>query len=108
MPSDAAVIADVARGVATDALGNGNSASTSTDNTVTYDTHGPTVTVNQAMAQADPTNASPIQIGRASSKERGDFATGAVTLSGTAGGTTARVTGRRKTYEGAGPGIAGG
>ena len=37
-------------------VGNPNVASTSTDNTVTYDTTPPTVTINQATGQADPTS----------------------------------------------------
>ena len=43
-----------------DAAGNASQASTSTDNTVTYDVTPPTVTINQAAGQADPTNAGPI------------------------------------------------
>ena len=43
-----------------DAAGNANTASTSTDNTVTFDATAPTVTINQAAGQADPTNSSPI------------------------------------------------
>lgn len=39
-----------------DSAGNTNTASTSTDNSVTYDATSPTVTVNQADDQADPTN----------------------------------------------------
>jgi hypothetical protein len=39
--------------IATDAAGNGNAASTSTDNTVTWDNVAPSVTINQAGAQAD-------------------------------------------------------
>ncbi len=35
-------------------------AASSTDNEVTYDATPPTVTINQATGQADPTNASPI------------------------------------------------
>ena len=50
----------VAAGVASDAASNANAASTSTDNTVTFDATPPTVTINQAAGQADPTNASPI------------------------------------------------
>ena len=63
-------------------------ASTSTDNTVTYDTTAPTVTINQAAGQADPTNASPINFTVVFSEPVTDFATGDVTLSGTAGATT--------------------
>src|SRR2546429_3743467 len=47
-------------GGATDAAGNGNPASTSTDNTVTFDPTPPTVTINQAAGQADPTSTAPI------------------------------------------------
>src|SRR5207244_580500 len=54
------VIATIPAGGATDATGNGNTASTSTDNTVTFDNAAPTVTINQATGQADPTGASPI------------------------------------------------
>src|SRR3989442_1655387 len=42
---------------------NGNTASTSTDNTVTFnapDTTPPSVTINQAATQADPTSSAPI------------------------------------------------
>ena len=60
MTGSGTVIASIAAGVAQDAAGNPNIASTSTDNTVTYDVTPPTVTINQAAAQADPTNASPI------------------------------------------------
>ena len=49
----------------------------------------PTVTINQAAGQADPTNASPINFTVVFSEAVTDFATGDVTLSGTAGATTA-------------------
>ena len=98
MSSNGTVIADIGAGVATDALGNGNTASTSTDNTVTYDTMGPTVTIEQAVGQADPTNASPINFTVMFSEVVTDFATGDVSLSGTAGATTAIVTGSGTTY----------
>src|SRR5205085_2816613 len=80
-------------------LGNGNSASTSTDNTVSYDTTAPTVTIDQAVAQADPTKISPIHFTVVFSESVSDFATGDVTLSGTAGATTAAVTGSGTTYD---------
>ena len=60
MTGNGTVIASVAAGVAHDAAGNANTASTSTDNSVTYDATAPTVTINQAAGQADPTNALPI------------------------------------------------
>src|SRR5258706_10604154 len=85
-------------GPAHDSVGNASAASTSTDNTVTYDATSPTVTINQAVGQADPTNASPINFTVVFSESVSDFATGDVTLSGTAGATTATVTGSGTTY----------
>src|SRR5437016_2257343 len=60
MTTDGTVIASVPAGVARDAAGNLNTASTSTDNSVTFDATPPAVTINQAAGQADPTNSSPI------------------------------------------------
>jgi hypothetical protein len=57
-----------------------------------------TVTINQAIAQADPTSASPINFTVIFSAAVTDFATGDVTLGGTAGATTAVVTGSGTTY----------
>jgi len=54
------LIPSIAANRVTDFIGNNNTASTSTDNTVTYETTAPTVTVNQAAGQADPTSALPI------------------------------------------------
>ena len=62
------------------------------------DTTPPSVTINQASGQADPTNASPINFTVVFSEPVSDFATGDVTLSGTAGATTATVTGSGTTY----------
>ena len=60
MTGDGTVTATIAAGVAQDAASNTNNASTSTDNTVTYDTTKLDVTINQAGGQADPTNVSPV------------------------------------------------
>lgn len=62
------------------------------------DTTSPTVTINQAAGQADPTHSSPINFTVVFSEPVSDFATGDVTLSGTAGATTATVTGSGTTY----------
>ncbi|HVY35718.1 MAG TPA: polysaccharide deacetylase family protein, partial [Candidatus Paceibacterota bacterium] len=65
------------------------------------DTTSPSVTINQkssAPAQADPTSSSPINFTVVFSESVSDFATGDVTLSGTAGATTATVTGSGTTY----------
>ena len=48
----------------------------------------PTVTIEQAAAQSDPTGASPINFTVVFSESTNDFATGDVTLAGTAGATT--------------------
>ena len=57
-----------------------------------------TVSINQAASQADPASASPINFSVVFSEPVADFATGDVTLSGTAGATTAVVTGSGTTY----------
>ena len=61
MATPGTVVASIVAGAATDLAGNGSAVSTSTDSSVTYNSTGPTVTINQAAGQADPTNASPIQ-----------------------------------------------
>ena len=98
MANGETVTASVNAGAATDAAGNVSAASTSTDNQVTYDATPPTVTINQEATQADPTNASPINFTVVFSEAVSDFATGDVTLGGTAGATTATVTGSGMTY----------
>ncbi len=98
MTGDGTVIATLTANVAADAAGNGNVASTSADNTVTYDTTAPTVTINQAAGQADPTSASPINFTVVFSETTINFATGDVTLTGSALPTTATVTGSGTTY----------
>src|SRR5207245_580897 len=57
-----------------------------------------TVTINQAAGQADPTNASTINFTVVFSAPVSDFTTGKVTLSGSAGATTATVSGSGTTY----------
>ena len=110
MTSSGTVIATVAANVAEDAAGNDNTASTSTDNEVTYnapDTTAPTVTINQASGQSDPTSTSPINFTVVFSEPVSGFATGDVTLSGTAGATTATVSGGPTTYNVAVSGMTG-
>src|SRR5258708_1325816 len=69
--------------VARDAAGN---RTTSAPVTVTVDNVAPTVTINQAATQADPTNSSPINFTVVFSKPVSGFTGTGVTLSGTAGG----------------------
>ncbi len=54
--------------------------------------------INQAASQADPANISPINFTVVFSELVSDFVTGDVTLGGTAGATTAIVTGNGTTY----------
>ena len=62
MTTSGTVTAEIAAGVATDAAGNPNEASTSSDNEVTYtlDNTNPAVAIDQDTGQADPTGDSPI------------------------------------------------
>ena len=94
------VTAVIAAGTAHDYAGNANSASTSTDNTVTYDpTAGPTVTINQASGQVDPTATIPVNFTVVFSTSVTGFTSGDVTIGGTAPGTkSATVTGSGTTY----------
>src|SRR5439155_1271059 len=94
------VVASIPAGGAADAAGNGNTASSSTDNTVAFDAVAPTVTVNQAAGQADPTNASPITFTVVFSESVTGFTGSDVSFAGsTTGGTfVASVSGTGATY----------
>jgi hypothetical protein len=99
MTQDGTVIATVNAGAAQDASLQDNTASTSTDNTVTYvKPVPPTVTINQAAGQADPTSTSPIQFDIEFSAPVTGFVAGGVQLSGTAGATTVALTGSGASY----------
>ncbi len=99
MTSSGTVVASLGAGVAADPAGNPNAASTSADNTVTWDNVAPTVTINQAAAQADPTKTSPINFTVVFSEPVLNFVTGDVTFGGTAGGAkVGTVTGAGTTY----------
>ncbi len=98
MTSNGTVIASIPAGVAADAAGNANTASGVSDNSVTYDTVAPSATIVQAAGQADPTSASPILFTVTFSENVQNFQTGDVTLSGTAGATTAIVSGGPMIY----------
>jgi hypothetical protein len=93
------VVADVVAGAATDAAGNPSDASTSTDNTARFDTTAPTVTIEQASGQPDPTNVASVEFTVTFSEPVVGFADGDVELSGTAGGAlTPAVTGTGPTF----------
>ncbi len=99
MTGSGTVIVSLAAGVTNDAAGNASAASTPIDNTVTYDiTAGPSVAINQAAGQADPTGVAPINFTAVFSASVTGFDGSDVALSGTAGATTATVTGSGTTY----------
>ena len=86
------VTAMVAAGVATDAAGNPNTASNTAS--VNFDGTSPTVTVDQAAGQADPTSTSPINFTVVFSEPVTGFGDAAsdVTISGTAFGVGSNPT----------------
>jgi len=108
MTGSGTVTASLAAGTAHDAVGNASTASTSTDNTVTYDVTLPDVAINQAAGQNDPTNATPIHFTVVFSKPVVDFSAGDVNLSGTAPGAVVfSVSGSGMTYDVAVSGMTG-
>jgi len=97
--TDGTVTAAIPVNMAQDSVGNNNAASTSTDNTVTYDITAPTVTINQAVGQNDPTNANPIVFTVVFNEAVTDFDDlSDVTLGGTASATVTSITGGPTTY----------
>ncbi|MFN8566311.1 MAG: Ig-like domain-containing protein [Kouleothrix sp.] len=107
MTGDGTVVASIPAGAAIDGAANLSAASTSSDNSVSYDSTAPSATINQAAGQADPTASSPVSFTVVFSEPVADFATGDVALSGSAGATTAVVTGGPTTYTVAVSGMTG-
>jgi hypothetical protein len=100
MSAPGTVTAALAAGVAhSAATGGTNLASTSTDNSVSYDAVAPSVTINKAAAQADPCDTTPVHFTVLFGEPVTDFTTGDVTLGGTAGAATAVVTGSGTNYD---------
>ena len=100
LTSNGTVVITVGAGVAHDALGNANEASTGTDNTVTFDNVKPTVTsLSKAAGQSNPTKDSPIHFTVVFSEDVFHFDTGDVTVSGSAGATIGNVSGSGTTYD---------
>jgi hypothetical protein len=92
------------------ATNDGNASSNVATKVVVFvivDVTPPTVTINQAITQNDPTNTSPINFTVVFSEPVSNFETGDVTLSGTANATTAVVTGSGTTYNVAVSGMSG-
>ena len=91
MTASGTVIATVPAGNAQDSAGNTNTNSTSTDNTVLFDFTPPTVTINQAVGQADPTGISSIDFTVTFSEPVTVFTNTDVTIGGTATGPITSV-----------------
>ncbi len=100
MTGEGTVVASIPADACADAAGNGNAASTSSDNVVNFDNELPTVTINQATGQDDPTNLPSIAFDVKFSEAVTGFTADDVSLLGsTAGGTlVASVTGSGDTY----------
>src|SRR5205823_2097748 len=81
------VIATIPAGGATDAAGNGNTASTSTDNTVTFDPTPPTVPITPDAGRDGPTSTALITLSAVFSESVSGFTGSDVVIGGTAGGT---------------------
>ena len=90
------ITADIAANMVQDGSGNLNSAASQFSRT--FDTLAPSVTINQAAGQVDPTGTSPINFTVVFSEPVTGFSASDVTLNGTAGATTAVVTGGPMTY----------
>jgi hypothetical protein len=87
------ITASVGAGLVTDAAGNSNTASTSSDNTVTFDNQPPTVTVTPEAGQGATVGGTAVVFDVTFSEAVQGFNTGAVDLTGTTAlGATANVT----------------
>ncbi|MNK01215.1 Regulator of chromosome condensation (RCC1) repeat protein [compost metagenome] len=84
--TDGTIMPSVSAGAVTDLAGNENTLSTSTDNSVLYDSIRPSLTINQRAGQSDPTNALPILFTAVFSEpiNPASFDTSDITTSGTA------------------------
>ena len=91
MTTTGTVTASIPANAAQDAAGNNSTASTSTDNSVTYDVTAPTVTINQGGSQSDPTKNSPIIFTAVFSEAVTGFTNADITIGGSSGATTAAV-----------------
>jgi M6 family metalloprotease-like protein len=110
MTHSGTVIATIPAGVATgNVSGAVNLASTSTDNVVTYSSAAPTVAINQASAQADPTSVQPVNFTVQFSEAVIWFTSSGVNITGTApfASRSIVVTGSGATYNVAVSGMSG-
>ena len=100
MTTSGTVVASIPASAAVDADNNPTGASTSTDNTVQFNSPPATVTINSAVGQPDPTTGGPISFTVTFSKPVTGFTASDVVFTGsTAGGTlAAAVTGSGTDY----------
>jgi hypothetical protein len=101
MTGPGTVVAKVRAGAALDPSGNPTPASSSTDNSVTFDNVAPTVTIAQASTQADPTNVNPVVFDFQFDETVVGFNDSKVTLGGTLAGfaTPGTITAGPNPYE---------
>lgn len=95
---DGTLIPSLAAEVAQDGSANLNEASTSTDNSVTYDSTDPTVTIEQGSEQDDPAVSLPVTFDITFDEPVTGFATGDITMGGTATSPVYAVTGSGAAY----------
>jgi hypothetical protein len=92
MTGEGEVVVTIPADSAVDAAGNGNTDSTSADNSVRFDAVAPTVTIEQGSSQLDPTNESPITFDVHFSEPVTDFTPADISFAGgTVGGTLVPV-----------------
>ena len=101
MAGSGTVTASIAAGLVHDTARNLNLASTSTDNTVTYDVTRPTVVLTEKAGEGNPTSTTPIHFTAVFDEPVTGFNAGGVTLSGgtATGNLVATVTGSGTTYD---------
>jgi hypothetical protein len=108
MTADGSVTASIAAGAANSVDdGTASEASTSTDDSVIYDATAPAAVIDLAPGQDNPASTSPINFSVVFSEPVSDFESADVTIGGTAGPTTALVTGSGTSYNVAVSGMTG-
>jgi hypothetical protein len=107
MSGSGQVIATIPAGAA-QASSLDNISSTSSDNSVTFDSVRPTVTINQATGQLDPTSTLPVNFTVTFTENVSGFNSGDVSISGLAGTPTVNVSGGPAIYNVAVGGMANG
>jgi gliding motility-associated-like protein len=91
--SDGTIVPGLAANIVHDAISNSNTASTGTDNSVTYDFTKPSVEITLDALQQNPTNAAIISFDAGFSEPVTTFGNSNVQLTGTSGASTVYVRG---------------